>query len=132
MMRTLFLTTLVVPDYDAAIAWYRDVLGFSLVADTDLGDGKRWVVVRPDMENGAGLLLAKADGAAQAAAIGNQTGGRVAFFLQTDDFARDHALYRKRGVEFMEEPRHEDYGTVAVFRDTFGNLWDLIEHRNPT
>lgn len=128
-MRCLFLVTLVVPDYDRAIAWYRDVLGFVLAADNPLDGEKRWVVMRPDEHSGAGLLLARADGDDQAAAIGNQTGGRVAFFLQTDDFARDHALYRARGVEFIEEPRHEDYGTVAVFKDAFGNLWDLIEHR---
>ena len=84
--------------------------------------------MKPDEAAGAGLLLARADGKTQAQAIGNQTAGRVAFFLQTDDFARDHALYVSRGVEFIEEPRHENYGTVAVFRDVFGNLWDLIEH----
>jgi catechol 2,3-dioxygenase-like lactoylglutathione lyase family enzyme len=130
-MRSLFLVTIVVPDYDEAIAWYRDVLDFTLVADNDLGGGMRWVVVRPDAASGAGILLAKADGERQSAAIGNQTGGRVALFLQTDDFLRDHALYRSRGVEFIEEPRNEDYGTVAVFKDVFGNFWDLIEHRKP-
>lgn len=124
--RRLALVTLVVPDYDAAIRHYRDVLGFELAEDTPLGDGKRWVVIRPSPD-GSGLLLAEADGEAQRAAIGNQTGGRVGFFLQTDDFIRDHALYLSRGVEFMEAPRHEPYGTVAVFRDAFGNLWDLIE-----
>lgn len=128
-MRSLFLVTVVVPDYDPAIAWYRDVLGFTLAVDAPLGEGKRWVVMRPDATSGAGLLLAKASGAAESAAIGNQTGGRVAFFLETDDFARDHALYRSRGVEFIEEPRHEDYGTVAVFKDGFGNFWDLIQHK---
>jgi len=127
-MRSLFLVTVVVPDYDPAIAWYRDVLGFALAADDDLGDGKRWVIVAPPGGRGAGLLLAKAADADETSVIGKQTGGRVAFFLQTDDFERDHALYRSRGVEFIEEPRHEDYGTVAVFRDAFGNFWDLIEH----
>lgn len=127
-MRSLFLATLVVPDYDAAIAYYRDVLDFTLVVDQPLGDGKRWVVVRPDKTEGAGLLLAQADGVDQQAVIGAQTGGRVGFFLSTDDFARDHALYLSRGVTFLEEPRHEPYGTVAVFRDAFGNLWDLIQH----
>ncbi|MBB1249296.1 VOC family protein [Rhizobium sp. G21] len=127
-MRSLFLATLVVPDYDAAIAYYRDTLDFELSVDQPLGDGKRWVVVRPDKSEGAGLLLAQADGADQQAAIGAQTGGRVSFFLSTDDFARDHALYLGRGVTFLEEPRHEPYGTVAVFRDAFGNLWDLIQH----
>jgi catechol 2,3-dioxygenase-like lactoylglutathione lyase family enzyme len=129
MMRSLFLAALVVPDFNAAIAYYCDVLDFHLVADEDLGEGKRWVVVRPDGEAGAGLLLAKADGDAQKDAIGNQSGGRVSFFLSTDDFARDHARYLSRGVHFMEEPRHEPYGIVAVFRDEFGNLWDLIEHK---
>lgn len=128
-MRSLFLVTLIVPDYDTAIAWYRDVLGFALTADDPLGGGKRWVVMKPDEAAGAGILVARADGGEEKRAIGNQTGGRVSFFLQTDDFARDHALYRSRGVEFIEEPRHEDYGTVAVFRDVFGNFWDLIEHR---
>lgn len=127
-MRGLFLVTLVVPDYDAAIAWYRDVLGFALAEDVDLGDGKRWVVVKADAATGAGLLLAKAEGPEQQRAIGNQTGGRVGFFLKTDDFDRDHALYLSRGVDFREQPRREAYGTVAVFSDPFGNLWDLIEH----
>jgi catechol 2,3-dioxygenase-like lactoylglutathione lyase family enzyme len=130
MMRSLFLVTLVVPDYDRAIAWYRDVLDFTLAVDQPLGDGKRWVVIKPSDSEGAGILLARADGDAEAQAIGNQTAGRVAFFLKTDDFARDHALYLTRGVEFLEQPRHEDYGTVAVFRDVFGNLWDLIEHKS--
>ena len=128
-MRSLFLVTLVVPDYDKAIAWYRDVLGFSLDTDQPLGEGKRWVVVKADPLAGAALLLARADGELEQAAIGDQTGGRVSFFLKTDDFARDHAAFVARGVEFLEVPRHEDYGTVAVFRDAFGNLWDLIEHR---
>jgi catechol 2,3-dioxygenase-like lactoylglutathione lyase family enzyme len=128
-MRSLFLVTLVVPDYDAAIAWYRDVLGFVLATDDPLGDGKRWVVMKPDPAAGAGILLARAGDDEERKAIGKQTGGRVGFFLQTDDFTRDHALYRSLGVEFIEEPRHEDYGTVAVFRDVLGNFWDLIEHR---
>jgi catechol 2,3-dioxygenase-like lactoylglutathione lyase family enzyme len=128
-MRSLFLVTLIVPDYDRAIAWYRDVLGFTLAIDQPLGEGKRWVVMRPDETSGAGLLLARADGEIEARAIGNQTGGRVSFFLATDDFIRDHTVYRSRGVAFIEEPRNEDYGTVAVFRDAFGNFWDLIEHK---
>lgn len=131
-MRSLFLVTLVVPDYDEAIAYYRDVLDFTLAEDADLGGGKRWVVVKPDSENGAGLLLARADGGEQDRAIGNQAGGRVGFFLKTDDFDYDHALYLSRGVEFQEEPRREAYGTVAVFKDAFGNLWDLIGPANPT
>jgi catechol 2,3-dioxygenase-like lactoylglutathione lyase family enzyme len=118
---------LVVPDYDAGIAFYVGKLGFALVADTDMGGGKRWVAVAPADGDGARLLLAKADGGRQAAAIGNQAGGRVGFFLETDDFARDHAAFGAAGVRFLESPRHEEYGTVAVFEDPFGNRWDLIE-----
>ncbi|CAI2932809.1 VOC family protein [Aminobacter sp. P9b] len=125
--RKVATVAVVVADYDAAIAWYGEKLGFVLVDDVDLGGGKRWVTVEPGGGQGARLLLAKADGAAQAAAIGNQTGGRVFLFLETDDFARDHALMLANGVEFRETPRHEAYGTVAVFADIHGNLWDLIE-----
>src|SRR5690606_34775162 len=96
-------------------------------ADTPLGAGKRWVLVAPAGARGARLLLAQADGAAQAARIGDQTGGRVGFFLETDDFARDHAAFTTAGVVFREAPRHEAYGTVAVFEDLYGNGWDLIE-----
>jgi catechol 2,3-dioxygenase-like lactoylglutathione lyase family enzyme len=122
---TLATIALVVPDYDAAIAFYRDALGFELVEDTDLGGGKRWVVVAP--HQGARLLLAKATDDAQTAAIGNQTGGRVAFFLHTNNFADTHARFVGAGVSFLEQPRSEAYGTVAVFSDPFGNRWDLIE-----
>lgn len=117
--------TLVVDDYDRAIAFYRDVLGLELVADTPLGGGKRWVAVAG--VGGARLLLAQADGHSQTAAIGNQTGGRVAFFLETDDFEQDHARLVAAGVRFLEAPRHEAYGSVAVFEDLYGNKWDLIE-----
>lgn len=127
MQQTIARITLVVPDYDDAIAFYRDSLGFELLEDLDMGDGKRWVLLRPRGARETALLIAKADGAAQAAAIGNQTGGRVAFFLHTDDFARDHAAMLAKGVAFREEPRHEPYGTVAVFADPFGNLWDLLQ-----
>ncbi len=119
---------LVVDDYDRAIAFYRDALGLELVADTLLGGGKRWVAVAGS--GGARLLLAKADGAPQTAAIGNQTGGRVGFFLETDDFERDHARLVEAGVRFLEAPRHEAYGSVAVFEDPFGNKWDLIEPKS--
>ena len=122
--------TLVVDDYDAAIGFYRDKLGFDLVADTPLGDGKRWVVVAPKGGKGAKLLLAQADGPTQAAHVGNQTGGRVGFFLETDDFARDHAAFTAAGVVFREPPRHEPYGSVAVFEDLYGNTWDLIEPKS--
>lgn len=127
MTLTLRMTTLVVDTYDNGIGFYRDVLGLSLIADTELGGGKRWVV----LEGGGGgrLLLAEASDEAQRAAIGNQTGGRVGFFLETDDFDRDHAALVARGLRFLEEPRRERYGTVAVFEDPFGNKWDLIQPR---
>jgi catechol 2,3-dioxygenase-like lactoylglutathione lyase family enzyme len=121
----LALTTLVVPDYDAAIAFCVGGLGFDLIEDADLGAGKRWVVVGG--QSGGKLLLAKAANPAQSAAIGNQTGGRVAFFAHTDDFMGTHARLIEAGAKFDEEPRHESYGTVAVFSDPFGNRWDLIE-----
>ncbi len=121
----LGLATLVVRDYDEAIGFYTGALGFELREDTALGDGKRWVVVGPPGAR-TGLLLAKADGADQEARAGDQAGGRVAFFLHTDDFAREHERMRTAGVRFEEPPRHEPYGTVAVFRDLYGNRWDLI------
>jgi catechol 2,3-dioxygenase-like lactoylglutathione lyase family enzyme len=119
--------TLLVPDYDQAIAFYVDAVGFALAEDTTMGDGKRWVVVTPPGGHGASLLLARAEGEAQRARIGDQTGGRVALFLSTSDFAADHARMRAAGVEFLEEPRREPYGTVAVFTDPFGTTWDLIQ-----
>ncbi|MCG7504543.1 VOC family protein [Mesorhizobium retamae] len=127
--RRVATVALVVADYHEAIRWYVDRAGFTLTSDVDLGGGKRWVTVEP-AGGGARLLLAKADGAKQTASIGNQTGGRVAFFLETDDFARDHAAMLARGVEFREAPRHEPYGTVAVFADLYGNLWDLIQPKS--
>ena len=120
--------TLVVRNYDEAIAYFTDALGFRLVEDSPLGGGKRWVVVAPD-GGGTGLLLAQAASPEQEAAIGNQTGGRVAFFLHTDDFARDYARMYARGVTFVEEPRDEPYGTVVVFQDIYGNKWDLVQPR---
>lgn len=126
MTRTIASVALVVADYDEAIAFYVDALGFSLVDDTPLGDGKRWVRVAPS-GTGTALLLARAGGPDQAAHVGNQTGGRVFLFLETDDFVRDHAQFSARGVRFLEEPRFEAYGTVAVFEDLYGNRWDLIE-----
>ena len=115
---------LVVPDYDIAVAFYVGILGFRLCEDIDQGR-KRWVTVEPP-GGGVRLVLARADGPEQAAAIGNQAGGRVFLFLTTDDFARDHAAMTTAGVIFEEPPRHEPYGTVAVWRDPFGNRWDLI------
>ncbi len=127
---SLALVTLVVADYDEAIAFYTDALGFRLAEDADRGGGRRWVVVRPPgAAEGTGLLLARAEGGAQRASIGAQTGGRVGFFLHTDDFARDHARMTAAGVAFLEEPRHEPYGTVAVFEDLYGNRWDLMQPR---
>jgi catechol 2,3-dioxygenase-like lactoylglutathione lyase family enzyme len=126
MSRFIGMITLVVHDYDEAIGWYTNVLGFTLVADTPLSGKKRWVVVAPE-GGGASLLLAKADGDAQKASIGNQTGGRVSLFLYTNDFAVDHARMIGAGVHFLEEPRHEPYGSVAVFEDLYGNKWDLLQ-----
>ena len=126
MNRRIALTTLVVADYDEAIAWYTGALGFSLIDDIDQGD-KRWVVVGPTDGSAAALLLARASNDEQRARIGNQTGGRVGFFLNTDDFWRDHAAMTARGVTFLETPREEVYATVAVFRDLYGNTWDLLE-----
>ena len=130
MKQTLSLITLVVDDYDDAIAHYTGALGFALLEDTDLGDGKRWVRVAPQGSGETGLLLAKASDDAQRARIGDQTGGRVGFFLQTDDFWRDHRAMTANGIEFLEEPREEKYATVAVFRDRYGNRWDLLQPRN--
>ncbi len=127
MKQIVHAVTLVVPDYDAAIAFYTETLEFTLTKDIDLGGGKRWVLVTPPGSDGTSLLLAKADGSDQIAAIGNQTGGRVSFFLQTDDFQRDHSKMRAQGVQFEEDPRFEPYGAVAVWRDPFGNRWDLIQ-----
>ena len=121
------LATLVVADYDEAIAWYTGKLGFQLLEDVDQGH-KRWVVVGP-AAGGAALLLARASDDEQRSRIGNQTGGRVGFFLDTDDFRRDHAAMLAAGVEFLEAPREEPYATVAVFRDLYGNTWDLLEPR---
>ena len=129
MTQTIASIALLVRDYDEAIAFYVETLGFDLVEDTPLGAGKRWVLVAPPGGAGARLLLARADGDAQAARVGDQTGGRVFLFLHTDDFRRDHRAMIERGVRFREEPRDEPYGTVAVFEDLYGNLWDLIEPR---
>ncbi|WP_037853928.1 VOC family protein [Streptomyces sp. NRRL S-340] len=129
-MRHIALVTLVVDDYDEAIRFYTGALGFRLVEDAPRPDGSRWVVVAPGEEDGA-LLLARAKGDQQRARVGDQTGGRVGFFLHTGDFARDHARMRAAGVAFLEEPRHEPYGTVAVFEDLYGNRWDLLQPAAP-
>ncbi len=126
-MARLGAVALVVPDYDAAIFFFTSVMGWRLTADINRG-AKRWVTVEPP-GGGAQLVLARAEGEEQTAAIGHQAAGRVFLFLETDDFARDHARLTEAGVLFEEKPRHEPYGTVAVFRDPFGNRWDLIERR---
>ncbi|CDZ44073.1 VOC family protein [Neorhizobium galegae] len=127
-VQSLFLVALIVDDYDRAKDFYCGALGFDCLEDSVQPEGKRWVVVKPKGGEGAALLLAKAATDTQKAAIGNQTGGRVGFFLKTDDFVRDHAAMTTKGIRFLEEPRHEVYGSVAVFADPYGNTWDLIEH----
>ena len=127
--RSIGLVALVVRDYDEAIEFYVDGLGFRVVEDTYIAaQDKRWVVVAPP-GGGAQLLLARAVGEEQMARVGNQTGGRVFLFLYTDDFERDHRALQARGVEFVREPKVESHGTVAVFKDLYGNLWDLIQPR---
>jgi catechol 2,3-dioxygenase-like lactoylglutathione lyase family enzyme len=123
----LAAVTLLVPDYDQAIAYFCDVLDFELLEDTPLDAGKRWVRVRPRGSTGTALLLARAASDDQRQRIGDQGAGRVFLFLATDDFARDHARYVDAGVRFTEPPRTEAYGTLAVFEDPFGNRWDLIQ-----
>ncbi|MFD8431138.1 VOC family protein [Streptomyces coelicoflavus] len=131
-MTRIALVALVVDDYDEAIRFYTEALGFRLAEDTPRPDGSRWVVVEPGgPARGTALLLARAKGDAQRARVGDQTGGRVGFFLHTDDFARNHARMKAAGVTFLEEPRHEPYGSVAVFRDLYGNRWDLLQPATP-
>lgn len=130
MTEAIALATLVVRDYDEAIEYFTKVLGFRLLEDSPRGGLKRWVVVAPAGSGGMGLLLARAASAAQEQAIGNQAGGRVGFFLNTDDFAGTYDAMRERGVQFLEEPRDEPYGRVVVFADLYGNKWDLLEPSN--
>lgn len=127
MPQHLHALALVVRDYDEAIDWYTRVLGFTLLEDTPMGNGKRWVRVAPPGSSETALLLAQATKPEQIEAIGNQSGGRVFLFLHTDDFAHDYAHMRAQGVHFCELPRHESYGTVVVFEDLYGNRWDFIE-----
>ena len=124
-MKGLGLVAFLAHDYDESTSFFVDKLGFSLVEDTDMGDGKRWVVVSSG--GGASLLIAKADGEEQQASVGNQAGGRVGFFLTTDNFERDYTTWTERGVKFRELPRTEPYGVVAVFEDLYGAPWDLIQ-----
>ncbi|NBO57917.1 MAG: VOC family protein [Chitinophagia bacterium] len=127
MNQQLGQISLLVKEYDEAIEYYTNILGFELIEDTKLSDAKRWVVIKP-RGSGAGcqILLAKASTSEQINCIGNQTGGRVFLFLYTDDFMRDYNNYTSRGVEFIRPIQHEPYGTVSVFKDIYGNLWDLI------
>ena len=124
-MSRLGLVTFVAHEYDEAIGFFIGKLDFELVEDTDMGEGKRWVVVAP--ASGASLLIARAVTDSEKASVGNQAGGRVAFFLNTDNFDRDFVNWSARGVKFREQPRHEVYGTVAVFEDLYGAPWDLIQ-----
>lgn len=130
MSRRITQVALLVREYDEAIAFFTRALGFELLEDSPRGDGKRWVRVGPAGDAGAALLLARAATPEQRRAVGDQSGGRVFMFLETDDFARDYARLRAEGVRFTEEPRHEDYGTVVVFLDLYGNKWDLIERKH--
>jgi uncharacterized glyoxalase superfamily protein PhnB len=125
-MNTLGMIAIVVDEYDSAISHYVNDLDFTLIEDTSLSEEKRWVVVAPSLE-GARILLAKAANDQQRAAIGKSTGGRVGFFLYTKDFLNTYESYRLRGVEFVEAPRQETFGQVVVFKDKYGNKWDLIE-----
>lgn len=128
MVQEIGYVAVVVREYDEAIAFYTGALGFDLIEDTPLGEGKRWVLVAPPGSAiGTRLLLARAATPEQAERIGNQTGGRVFLFLHTDDFWRDYRALQSRGVHFLEEPRQEGYGTVVVFEDLYGNRWDLLE-----
>ncbi len=127
MKQKLGCVALVVRDYDEAIAFYTQSIGFQLIEDTDLGGGKRWVRVRPPGSDGTDVLLARAVNPEQASRVGNQTGGRVFLFLHTDDFWRDYRAMTGRGVKFVRPPTEESYGTVAVFEDLYGNQWDLLQ-----
>jgi catechol 2,3-dioxygenase-like lactoylglutathione lyase family enzyme len=132
MNQSIALVSVVVRDYDEAIRFYVGQLGFKLLEDTPIPEQKkRWVVVAPVGAGGTGLLLARASSSEQESRIGAQTGGRVFLFLHTDDFWRDYKAFESRGVTFVRPPREESYGTVAVFGDLYGNLWDLVQPRKP-
>jgi catechol 2,3-dioxygenase-like lactoylglutathione lyase family enzyme len=128
MKQTIGSVTFLVKDYDEAIEYFTKKLQFDLNEDTQLSESKRWVLVSPKGSSGTSLLLAKASNEEQKKSIGNQTGGRVAFFLYTDDFERDYLFMKTAGVNFLEEPRKELYGMVAIFQDLYGNKWDFIQH----
>jgi catechol 2,3-dioxygenase-like lactoylglutathione lyase family enzyme len=127
MKQHLAAISMLVRDYDEAIAYYTEILGFALVEDSPLADSKRWVVVAPPGSAETRLVLARAVKPEEIGAIGRQGAGRVWLFLHTDDFWRDHRAYSTRGVKFCESPRQEPYGTVAVFEDLYGNRWDLLQ-----
>ena len=127
-MKTLGMITIVVDEYDSAISHYVTDLGFTLIEDTELSPEKRWVVVAPS-EEGAQILLARAANEEQSKSIGNSTGGRVGFFLYTDNFQETYDQYLSHSVEFIEKPRNESFGRVVVFKDKYGNKWDLIERK---
>ena len=129
MKQSIAHIALVVDDYDEAIRFYTEKLGFTLLEDTPQSETKRWVLVAPPGARECSVLLAKGVGDEQRSRIGNQTGGRVFLFLKTDDFRRDYENYKSKGVNFVREPKTEDYGTVAVFADLYGNLWDLVEFK---
>jgi catechol 2,3-dioxygenase-like lactoylglutathione lyase family enzyme len=126
--QSLAYVAFLVREYDEAISYFVDLLSFRLIEDTRLGAAKRWVVVAPPGTSETGLLLARARGAEQEAAVGRQGGGRVMFFLHTDDFWGDYNRLEAKGVKFVESPREESYGTVVVFEDLYGNRWDLVQH----
>lgn len=127
--KSIMHISLVVRDYDEAIAFYTEKLGFRLIEDRDKGDNLRWVTVAPAGSDAPSLVLGKATTPEQVSFIGNQTGGRVFLFLQTDDFWQDYQNMKEKGVVFLEAPREEPYGTVAIFEDLYGNKWDLIEYK---
>tara|TARA_R110002167_G_scaffold142771_3_gene331623 strand:- start:328 stop:735 length:408 start_codon:yes stop_codon:yes gene_type:complete len=130
LKQTIARIALVVDDYDKAIEFYTKKLDFILIEDTDLGEGKRWVIVAPQGSKECALVLAKSDGEEQASRVGNQTGGRVFLFLYTDDFWRDYYKMVERGIKFIREPEKMSYGMVVVFKDLYGNMWDLLEPNN--
>ena len=132
MKQSIGLVSLVVPEYEEALAFYVDILGFTLIEDLPVPEqNKRWVVVAPPGSTETRLLLARASTPEQSSRVGNQTGGRVFLFLYTDDFARDYRAFKGKGVVFVREPSQQAYGTVAVFQDPFGNLWDLFQPKSP-
>ena len=129
MGQSISCATLLVKDYDEALRYFLEKLQFNLIEDTKISETKRWVLVSPGTPGQFSILLAKAVSEEQKLCIGNQTGGRVGFFLQTDDFDKCYTMFKNNGVTFLEEPRNEKYGRVVVFADLYGNKWDLLEHK---